>query len=688
VVLLYQNIGAAAFATIGLMIAMYPLNNLLANRLLNLSRETNKSRDGRIKLLTEVLHAVRLVKMLAWERHIADLVGQKRDDEMDKIRRFKIFDVINGLVWQGFPTILPLITFGIFVAAGGRLDPGLVFSSLAYLDMIRVPMNLFPQALQILVQVKVGMDRIEGLLLADEVKQSTPAEGAQIRRGMQAAHPLYVRGPAEVVEELVGESTTMASALQTSGPVVSLSGCKFRWTKATSEETNQTPSTRSCLSWWHRRGQGVVSTNAPCQGEPNSDELLAHLSADLLDVPRGKLVIIVGAVGAGKSTLVAGLLNEAPIVTGRVEIQGPVAYCSQVPWILHGTVKENILFGMPFDARRFDEVISKCALEADFKELRDGAETVIGERGINLSGGQKARIGLARAAYTYPSSQLYILDDPLSAVDMHVAKHLMEECIGSTKGLLRHSTRVLVTHQLQYLHAADLVVVVRAGVVAASRPPADFSETELKAFGLSLDAHDSEQGQQTPVSPTPKIGLTRFISGESDAAVLATATGAADGCMSWKEAWPSDSSASNNLNLGASRLHPLNRGRTVPLPLALTRSISEHPYLRHGDNISSDPGALPAEPLSLHRARSLGARDSTSPLDSNAQHGSAPAENGAQEDGAQVQQTENQAPAQDDEEEIEVGALSMRVWCLYARVMGMCTAAVLCIAYVSTNGLN
>eukprot|EP00449_Zooxanthella_nutricula_P065361 CAMPEP_0198567006 /NCGR_PEP_ID=MMETSP1462-20131121/104104_1 /TAXON_ID=1333877 /ORGANISM="Brandtodinium nutriculum, Strain RCC3387" /LENGTH=222 /DNA_ID=CAMNT_0044298047 /DNA_START=33 /DNA_END=698 /DNA_ORIENTATION=+ len=160
VVLLYRNLGIAAFTPLLVMGVMFPLNKMLVKRLMNLSRETSIARDARIKVLMEVVHAVRLVKMLAWERRIMDLVRQMRDAEMRRIARFKAFEVLNGLVWQGMPLMLPVLTFGAFLALGGILDTALVFSSLALLDMVRIPMNLFPQALQVVIQVKVGMDRI------------------------------------------------------------------------------------------------------------------------------------------------------------------------------------------------------------------------------------------------------------------------------------------------------------------------------------------------------------------------------------------------------------------------------------------------------------------------------------------------------------------------------------------------
>lgn len=688
VVFLYQQLGVAAFVCIVIMVLMYPLNNLLAKQLLTLSRSTNISRDARIKLLTEVLHAARLIKMLAWENKIGDLVGAKRNDEMSKISKFKVFDVINGLVWQGVPTILPLITFGTFVACGGTLSSGLVFSSLALIDLLRVPMNLFPQALQILVQVKVGMDRIENVLLASETKRFTAAEASMLPSNGDT-------GPGAYVRTFMADSTSFSASSglpvissRTSAPIVRFSAAAFRWSKADGGGADQggaaNQASQCCARWRHRAAQGPAA-GAGEQGQSlASANTLGMVAPDLrlqaLDVVRGKLVFVVGAVGAGKSTFAAALLNEVPLLHGRVEVMGPIAYCAQIPWILHGTVKDNILFGSPYEPTRFAEVITKCALEADMEELRDGPETVIGERGVNLSGGQKARLGLARAAYMHSTTNLYILDDPLSAVDMHVAKHLIDECIGSARGLLRNTTRILVTHQLQYMNAADIVIVVRGGEIVACRPPTDFTTADLQAYGIDLDGPESQEKQPTGKKEATPIELKRAtsgssaasvasstmmmrqISGVSDTAALAGGAGV-DIQVLWKEACLPTQEQGDELELGAARLHPLNRGRAAQLPPTLLRSISEHV-------------ARPA-PI-LQRSLTLPAPDADGDL--------TPTRNDEDING-DAQQASG-SPGAADEEEREVGALSMSVWCAYAKVMGMTTAGFLAAAYLLTQGLQ
>ncbi|XP_041981791.1 multidrug resistance-associated protein 1 isoform X4 [Aricia agestis] len=182
-----------------------------------------------------------------------------------------------------------------------------------------------------------------------------------------------------------------------------------------------------------------------------------------INVPRGSLVAVVGAVGSGKSSLLAALLGEMSKVSGRVNTTGTCAYVPQQAWIQNATLQDNILFGKPLDKARYEHAISVCALKPDFDVLPGGDQTEIGEKGINLSGGQKQRVSLARAVYF--DADNYFLDDPLSAVDSHVGKHIFDKVLGPN-GLLRDKTRVWVTHQVSQLAQTDMVLVLRDGAIS------------------------------------------------------------------------------------------------------------------------------------------------------------------------------------------------------------------------------
>ncbi|XP_075974237.1 multidrug resistance-associated protein 1-like [Anticarsia gemmatalis] len=194
--------------------------------------------------------------------------------------------------------------------------------------------------------------------------------------------------------------------------------------------------------------------------DDDAEPLLQNIN---VHIPRGSLVAVVGAVGSGKSSLLAALLGEMNKVSGRVNIKGVTSYVAQQSWIQNATVQNNILFGKTLDRNKYSQIIEACALKSDLDILVGGDQTEIGEKGINLSGGQKQRVSLARAVY-YDADN-YFLDDPLSAVDSHVGKHIFDKVIGPS-GLLKNKTRVWVTHNVSYLAQTDLVLVLRDGHVS------------------------------------------------------------------------------------------------------------------------------------------------------------------------------------------------------------------------------
>eukprot|EP00252_Welwitschia_mirabilis_P009305 TRINITY_DN21798_c0_g1_i1.p1 TRINITY_DN21798_c0_g1~~TRINITY_DN21798_c0_g1_i1.p1 ORF type:complete len:1500 (-),score=211.88 TRINITY_DN21798_c0_g1_i1:321-4820(-) len=197
-----------------------------------------------------------------------------------------------------------------------------------------------------------------------------------------------------------------------------------------------------------------------CWDEEDSVPTLRDIN---LDVKHGNLVAIVGTVGSGKSSLLSAVLGEMPKLSGEIKVSGTTGYVAQTAWIQNATIQDNILFGLPMDTARYHNAIKACALEKDLEMMDFGDKTEIGERGINLSGGQKQRIQLARAVYQ--DTNIYLLDDIFSAVDAHTGSEIFKECI---RGALSQKTILLVTHQIDFLHGADLILVMRDGIIVQS----------------------------------------------------------------------------------------------------------------------------------------------------------------------------------------------------------------------------
>lgn len=332
---------------------------------------------------------------------------------------------------------------------GNRLTPVVVFSSVAFFNLIRLPLLLLPLVLTSGTDALVSLKRIEKYFLAEEMDP-------------------------EIMERL---NLTQAQDDDFPKVMVTVSDGEFHYEQTikdnqrTKEKLPRTGTERR-QSWYmkgfytRRRSQlkdEVVISDE--KSKPSSSTSVASndefykLKNINLRIRRGSLVAIVGTVGSGKSSLLNALIGEMRKVNGAVKFGGTIAYCPQTAWIQNANLKENIIFGSPWDAERYAMVINTCALQADLNQLPDGDCTEIGERGINLSGGQKQRINLARAVYSDPD--IILLDDPLSAVDAHVGKYLFEECIAGPA--LKNKTRLLVTHQLHLLQHCDWIIVMDQG---------------------------------------------------------------------------------------------------------------------------------------------------------------------------------------------------------------------------------
>lgn len=229
----------------------------------------------------------------------------------------------------------------------------------------------------------------------------------------------------------------------------------------------------------------ISMKNITVKWSPESKvEVLKQIS---LNIESGSLTAIIGQVGAGKTTLFHVILRQISTVQGEIRSKGKISYASQEAWIFASTIKQNILFGQPMNLERYEKVIDVCQLKRDLQMLPYGDNTMVGEKGINLSGGQCARVNLARAVYH--EADIYLLDDPLSAVDTHVGKGIFEDCI---QAFLKDKTVVLITHQFHYLKHVHKIIVIGDGTLQT-----EGTYAELLNSGLNLATMESEANEVT-----------------------------------------------------------------------------------------------------------------------------------------------------------------------------------------------
>lgn len=298
-----------------------------------------------------------------------------------------------------------------------------------------------------------------------------------------------------------------------------------------------------------------------------------------LDIDPGQLVVVIGTVGAGKTCLLHAVLNEIETTSGQIVVSGTTSYAPQESWCFSGSIRDNILLGSQFDSARYDSVIKVCGLERDMTLFPNGDSTFVGEKGYSLSGGQKARVTLARAVYN--QADVYSLDDPLSAVDPRVSNHIFDRCI---KEYLKNKTVILVTHQLQFLTKADKIVVLKDGEAIAMgnydqliNSSIDFlaflekEEKEKETLSKKKSLSINHGGEGDDGVPAPNGGLTHTVSGRS-------AHGQSFHGKSFQSNCTTASSFSNT--------NPFKRqfSRTVSISRSRTSSLSTHQSASfHGD---------------------------------------------------------------------------------------------------------
>ncbi|NWH67099.1 MRP7 protein, partial [Geococcyx californianus] len=463
--LLYQQVGVAFLGGLALALLLVPINKVIANRIMMNNKEMLKHKDSRVKLMTEFLCGIRVIKFYAWEKHFSTRINACRAKELQKLRAIKYLDALCVYLWAALPVVVSITIFITYVLLGHQLTATKVFTALALVGMLILPLNSFPWVLNGTLEAKVSLDRIQRFLeLVDQ--------------------------DLETYYALDSPSDTAAA--------MEMQCAAFLWAPTEGESTKQHLST------------GTL-----------------QLRIDNLSVRKGMLLGVVGKVGSGKSSLLAAITGELIKQGGRVyvcDLEQGFGLATQEPWIQFTTVRENILFGREYDARLYEEVVEACALSEDLNILPAGDQTEVGENGVTLSGGQKARIALARAVYQ--EKELYLLDDPLAAVDADVANHLMQKCI---LGVLKHKTRILCTHRTEFLENADALLLIDNGRIVKIGTPADilplvetfpkFKDADKRQKDKAADEQGQEEAVEIEAEESTQTNLTHKEEEKKEGAV-------------------------------------------------------------------------------------------------------------------------------------------------------------------------
>ena len=439
-VLLLINLRASALAGFGLLVVAMPLLGQAIKSLIIRRKRVNKITDQRVSLTQEVLHAVRFIKYFGWETSFLKRLGNLRSQEIRSIQF--ILAIRNGInaVSMSMPIFAAMLAFiaYAFTHTGPQFNPALIFSSLALFNSLRLPLNMLPLVLGQVTDAVSSITRIQDFLLAEEERDYVDWDyNSKYAVVTDQASFTWERSSNKNGEEIIDASKD-AKQLK----------ADQRDAKKAKRNSNNDPQTATTDKY---RRSAAASDNVFS---------IDNLS---LKISRNELVAVIGSVGSGKTSLLAALAGDMRKTSGTITLGSSRAFCPQSAWIQNATVKENILFGKEFKRRWYNEVIDACALRPDLDMLPGGDLTEIGEKGITVSGGQKQRLNIARAIYF--DSDIVLLDDPLSAVDAHVGRHIMDQAIC---GLLRGKCRILATHQLWVLNRVDRIVWMEDGKIRAA----------------------------------------------------------------------------------------------------------------------------------------------------------------------------------------------------------------------------
>ncbi|KAI4497436.1 hypothetical protein M0802_007447 [Mischocyttarus mexicanus] len=456
---MYSEVQISAVIGVITLLMFIPLQGYLGKKSSELRLRTAIRTDERVRLTNEIITGIQAIKMYTWEKPFSDLIEKARRKEINVIRSTSY---IRGVTMSFiiFTTRMCLfITILAYVLFGGKITAEKVFILTAYYNILRQTMTVFfPQGITQVAEAMVSIKRLQKFLMYEEVTPEKVIDNNKNISNKKNKKQSNLNN--EVNEDLTNNRNSYPEEpkLNSTDPII-LENAFAKW--------------------------------FPSENEYTLQNINIH-------VHPGELIAIVGQVGSGKSSLLNVILKELKLTSGTLQVSGNRAYASQEPWLFAGSVRQNILFGRPMDQVRYNNVIKVCQLKRDFSLLPYGDKTIVGERGISLSGGQRARINLARAVYA--ESEIYLFDDPLSAVDAHVGKHMFEECIVK---YLKGKTRILVTHQLQYLHNVGRIIVLKDGAIQAE---GTYDELGSKGvdFGRLLETQTSVEEQPSSSAPVSR----------------------------------------------------------------------------------------------------------------------------------------------------------------------------------------
>ncbi|KAK6456838.1 oligomycin resistance ATP-dependent permease [Scheffersomyces xylosifermentans] len=459
IVILVLNIGVSAVIGIA-MLALFLLGiSYTTSQLYRYRAIASKLTDIRVGLMKELITNLKIIKYYSWEIPYLSNVMKARSNEINfifKIQRLRNFVYAVAMSLTGITAMIAfLVLYGI---EGGTRDAGSIFSSVSSFEILSFIMNFIPPAVSATADMFMALKRIAALLTAEEMKPSSN----------------YIRRDDN--EDLVA---------------IQINDGSFHWETYNDDDNQEEQGDAS------DDGEAIeMSSLSDNDEEANSFSGLRGIN---LSVKKGEFIAITGVIGSGKSSLLNAIAGYMTCDEGSVNINGSMVLCG-APWVQNATIKQNIIFGSEEDREYYEQVVYACSLQQDLKNLPSGDFTEVGEKGVTLSGGQKARINLARSVYY--NKDIILMDDVLSAVDARVGKHIVDHCF---MGLLKDKTRLLATHQLSLINQADRIVFLNGDGTIQIGTMSELKSTNESFRKLTAFHRDTEKEVEEEASKKQKM---------------------------------------------------------------------------------------------------------------------------------------------------------------------------------------
>ncbi|KAI5124482.1 hypothetical protein M0805_008364 [Coniferiporia weirii] len=438
---LYIILGWSAFVGMAIMLALFPLPGYIAKLTQRVQVEKMKKTDARVQDVTEMINVSRMIKLFGWEEKMRAKCGEKREEELKWNRLRQLLDLANGSINFIIPLMTMVATFATYtLIMKKQLTASRVFSSMAVFDMLRDQLHLIFFMVPATIQAKVSLDRVTKFLRETELLDEFQVDKEKAE---------YTEGIASAPKD---------------PSAIGFCDASFVW----SNDVN------GSLTPSRRKFRLTVD-----------DEVVFK---------RGSINLIIGPTGSGKTSLLMALLGEmhflpaGPTSWYNLPRGDGVAYAAQESWVQNETIRANILFGSPYDEERYKKVIFQCGLGRDLTLFEAGDQTEVGEKGLTLSGGQKARVTLARAVYS--SADILLLDDVLAALDVHTSRWIVDNCFQGD--LIRGRTVLLVTHNVAMASpiASFVLSLGKDGRIASH---GTIAETLAKDVEMQIETRESEE---------------------------------------------------------------------------------------------------------------------------------------------------------------------------------------------------